>query len=48
MSYKLEKFTEKKEQKSVESLSQKLKYSMLYYLKSKKSHENLLMFVMDV
>ena len=48
MSYNLEKFTEKKEQKSVENFSQKLKYSMMYYFKSRKSHENLLMFVMDV
>ncbi len=28
--------------------AQKLKYSMLYYFKFRQSHENLLMFVMDV
>ena len=28
--------------------AQKLKYSMLYYFKYRQSHENLLMFVMDV
>ena len=48
MSYTLEKITEKKEQKSAENYTQKMKYTMLYYFKSRKSYENLLMFVMDV
>ena len=28
--------------------AQKVKYSMMYYIKYRQSHENLLMFVMDV
>lgn len=48
MNPELEKTINDKKSTVEPEIAQKLKYSMLYYFKFRQSHENLLMFVMDV